>query len=155
MILFLPGGNANILSHDDISHKFVEQSSLVAVLYHGHPFAQRPFLYRKDLKNERFLYTSLGNTYPSSGDNYYLDLYQKAGYSPNTLFHSNDMESIFMMVAAEEGISVMPSYITDKLTNADNLVFVPLMGDEETENIAAIWKKENRSFPLRQFLELL
>ena len=57
---------------------------------------------------------------------------------------ANVMESILMMVAAEEGISILPSYITNKLTDADNLTFVPLIGEGEYEQIISVWKKDNQ-----------
>ena len=57
-----------------------------------------------------------------------------------------------MMVAAEEGISILPSYVTSKLKDADNLVFIPLVGEEEYEEIIAVWKKENPGQALLRFL---
>ena len=54
-----------------------------------------------------------------------------------------------------KGISILPSYITDKLQNAENLVFVPLIGDGEYEQIIAVWKKENQSPALMHFLEYI
>ena len=89
----------------------------------------------------------------SFGDAHFMALYQKAGYQPNILLRSNDVESILMMVAAEEGISILPAYCTDKLTNADNLTFLPLLGDEETEEILAVWRKDDPSPALQRFIE--
>ena len=57
-----------------------------------------------------------------------------------------------MMVAAEEGISILPSYVTSKLSDADNLVFVPLIGEGEYEKIISVWKKEDQSPALRHFI---
>ena len=57
-----------------------------------------------------------------------------------------------MMVAAEEGISILPSYSVAKLMNADNLVFVPLDGDEEYEDIFMMWKKSSGNLDLQSFL---
>ena len=89
----------------------------------------------------------------SYGDDHFIELYRQAGYQPNILFRSSDTESILMMVAAEEGISVLPSTVTDKLKDADNLTFIPLVGDAEYEQIVAVWKKTNRSPALRHFIE--
>lgn len=36
---------------------------------------------------------------------------------------------------------------------AGNLVFIPLRGEQEVENIHAIWMRENDSQPLAQFTE--
>ena len=82
----------------------------------------------------------------SFGDLHFLELYQKSGGQPNILFQSNDIESILMMVAAEEGISILPSFVTSKITNGDNLKFIPLEGPEEFVDIYALWKK-NRKKP--------
>jgi len=60
-----------------------------------------------------------------------------------------------MMVAAEEGISIVPAYCTDKLTNAEHLIFVPLIGEEETEDILAVWHREDPSLPLQHFIQRL
>ena len=144
--------NTNILSPADIAYQTIEATSLSAVLYNGHPFAQRSFLSRKDLKDERFIYLITGNSYPSPVDNYYQNLYTQAGYEPDPVFYSDDVESVLMMVAAEEGISIMPSYITEKLINADNLISIPLIGELETEQIIAVWKKDIKNFALNQFL---
>lgn len=127
----------------------------MVALYSGHPFAQRSALNRRELKNEAILYMTPSSTGDSFGDSHFMDLYKEAGYQPNILFRSNDVESILMMVAAEEGISVMPSYITNKLTNADNLVFIPLIGEEEAEEIIAVWKQGELTPELRHFVESL
>ena len=60
-----------------------------------------------------------------------------------------------MMVAAEEGISILPDYFTDKLYDADNLVFVPLVGEDEREEIIAAWQSSNSNPVLTQFLSVL
>ena len=59
---------------------------------------------------------------------------------------------ILMMVASEEGISILPAYVTNKLKNADNLVFVPLVGEEEYEEIIAVWKSDNAGQALQKFV---
>ena len=88
----------------------------------------------------------------SFGDSHFMELYRKAGYQPDILFRSSDAESILMMVAAEEGISILPAYVTNKLKDADNLVFVPLVGEEEYEEIIAVWKSDNAGQALQKFV---
>ena len=91
----------------------------------------------------------------SLGDVHFMQLYERAGYQPKILLKSSDVESILMMVAAEEGISILPSYSVAKLMNADNLVFVPLDGDEEYEDIFMMWKKSSGNSALQRFLRFL
>ena len=85
----------------------------------------------------------------------YIRLYQKAGYQPNILLHSNDMESILMMVAAEEGISIVPEYSHSWDVGTENVVFVPLSGEGETEEILMAWRKNDDNPALGHFIEKL
>ncbi|MDY5612857.1 LysR family transcriptional regulator [Dysosmobacter sp.] len=145
--------STNIRQDSQVELRLVERARLVVALYGSHPFARRTALHRSELKNETILFMTPSSTGSSFGDDHFMQLYQQAGYLPNILLRSNDVESILMMVAAEEGISILPAYCTDKLTNADNLIFVPLLGDEETEDILAVWRKDDPSQALRHFLE--
>ena len=145
--------STNIRQDSQVELRLVERARLVLALYGSHPFARRSALRRSELKNETILFMTPSSTGASFGDDHFMQLYQQAGYLPNILLRSNDVESILMMVAAEEGISILPAYCTDKLTNADNLIFVPLLGEEETEDILAVWRKDDPSQALRHFLE--
>ena len=60
-----------------------------------------------------------------------------------------------MMVAAEQGISILPSYATQKLMNADNLIFIPLQGKKEYVDIISAWKSTNENPVLHRFVEHL
>lgn len=145
--------STNILQEDAIEYKLMELAPLSVALYNSHPLARRNSLTRKELKGEPILYMSPSGSPESYGDNHFLELYKQAGYQPNILFRSSDIESILMMVAAEEGISILPSYVTNKLTDADNLTFVPLIGEGEYEQIISVWRKDDQSPALRQFIE--
>ena len=134
----------------------IEKIPLTVVMYPSHPLAERSVLRRSDLKGEDILYMSPSETINSYGDAHYLELYEKAGVQPNILFRSTDMESILMMVAAEQGISVFPDYFDGKTrpVNTDNIVFIPLEGEDEYEQIDALWKEDNPNPALTQYLQL-
>jgi DNA-binding transcriptional LysR family regulator len=120
-----------------------------------HPFARRESLTRQDLKGENILFMSPSETGDSIGDAHYIDLYQKAGFQPNIIIRTNDYESILMMVAAEEGISIMPEYCIGQLRSVDNITYRPLAGEEETEEVLAVWHKENVTPALQHFIDEL
>jgi DNA-binding transcriptional LysR family regulator len=145
--------STNLRQNPQVEFCLIEQARLVVALYATHPLAQHASLRRSDLQDETILYMTPSSTGNSFGDAYYMQLYQKAGYQPNILLRTNDIESVLMMVAAEEGISILPAYYTDKLSNAENLVFVPLDGEGETEEIILVWRKDNTSPALIKFLE--
>jgi len=135
-----------------ISCRKVGEYDLEAVLYPTHPFVSRTSLRREDLCNEKLLYLSPSN---SLQDDAYLRLYRKAGYEPDIVHCTDDAESILMMVAAEEGISIMPSYITRILPHTDGLVRVVMRGEEEKAVIMAAWNEQRPQKLLTDFLTYL
>lgn len=143
----------NLRQRDDIESVLIEKSPFVAALYIGHPLASHRTLKREDLKHETLLYTTASESGDVIGDTHFLQLYEKAGYTPNILLKSNEIESVLMMVAAEEGITILPSYPIAKLDNADHLVFIPLEGEGEYEEIQAMWKKDSTNTALSLFLD--
>lgn len=133
----------------------IETVPLYVAMHTRHPFARRESLTRQDLKGENILFMSPSSTGDSFGDAHYIDLYQKAGFQPNILLRTNDYESILMMVAAEEGISIMPEYCIGKLRSVDNITFRPLTGEDETEEVLAVWHKENITPALQHLIDEL
>lgn len=145
--------STNLKQNPEVAYRTVEKVRLVVALYNRHPLAQRRTLSRKELVGESILYMSPSASTDSYGDNFYMELYREAGFVPNILFRSSDTESILMMVASEQGISILPDYATSKLYHADNLTFVPLLGDNEVEEIIAVWRKDNQNPALTRLLE--
>ena len=144
--------STNLKRNPEVAYRTVEQVRLVVALYNRHPLAERRSLSRKDLMGENILYMSPSASTDSYGDNFYMNLYREAGFQPNILFRSSDTESILMMVASEQGISILPDYSTSKLYHADNLVFVPLTGPNEVEEIIAVWREDNHNPALGRYL---
>ena len=133
----------------------IEKARLMAALYASHPLGQREYLERSDFNSESIIYMSPSELSDNYGDSQFMDLYHQAGYRPNIICRSTDIESILIMVAAEEGISIMPDYCVKKINNAEGLVFIPMKGEKEVEEIHAIYKKDNDNVALKHFVEQL
>ena len=144
--------STNLRTNEDIDSCLDMRSGLSVALYKNHPLALCRKLHREELREETILYMTPSSAGDSFGDAHFIQLYERAGYQPKILLKSNDVESILMMVAAEEGISILPTYSLAKLMNADNLVFVTLDGDEEYEDIFMMWKKNSGNSALQSFL---
>lgn len=147
--------STELVKNETVECHLVEKSPLMVAVYGSHPFARKTALRRKELLKERILFMTPSSTGESVGDLRFYEMYEEAGYQPNILFRSNDVESILMMIAAEEGISILPAYVTQKLVNAENLVFVPLIGEGEVVEIIAAWKKGMGNAVLQGFVEKL
>ncbi len=147
--------STNIRQEDSLQIRLVEKVPLYVAMYTSHPLARRPSLAREELKGETILFMSPSGGGDSFGDAYYVQLYQKAGYQPNILLRTSDYESIMMMIAAEQAICIVPEYCIGKLRSVDNITFCPLRGEEETEEILAVWHEKNLSPALRHFVQRL
>ena len=147
--------STNLRQEEALNVRVMEHVPLRVALYANHPLARRKELTRKDLKQENILFMSPSGTGDSFGDAFYIRLYQQAGYQPNIILRSNDMESILMMVAAEEGISIVPEYSHPWDVGTENVVFVPLAGEGETEEILIAWRRNDDNPALRRFLQKL
>ena len=147
--------STNLREEEKLKLQVVEHVPLRVALYANHPLAGRKELTRKDLRQENILFMSPSGTGESFGDAAYMRLYQQAGYQPNILLRSNDMESILMLVAAGEGISIVPEYSHPWNIGTENVVFVPLSGEGETEEILIAWRKQEDNPAVRHFIEKL
>jgi len=145
--------STNLRQEEKLALRVVEHVPLRVALYASHPLARKKTLTRKDLRGENILFMSPSGTGDSFGDAFYINLYQQAGYQPNILLRSNDMESILMMVAAEEGISIVPEYSHPWDVGTENVVFVPLAGEGETEEILIAWRKSDDNPALDHFIQ--
>lgn len=132
-----------------------ERVPLVMALYNSHPLAQRKSIKRSELDDENIIYMSPSSTPGTIGDLFFMDLYHKAGIYNEPLFHTSDFESVLMMVSSEQGISILPDYCTRKLDNAENLIFVPMEGEGEYENITLLYKKSNDNEALFKMMEMI
>lgn len=147
--------STNLKENRDFEAVQIERARLMAALYASHPLCQREYLERIDLKGESIIYMSPSELSDNYGDSQFMDLYRQAGYVPDILCRSTDVESILIMVASEEGISIMPDYCVKKINNAEGLVFLPMKGNEEVEEIHAIWKRDNENVALKHFTKQL
>ena len=147
--------STNLKENKDFEAVQIERARLMAALYASHPLCQREYLERIDLKGESIIYMSPSELSDNYGDSQFMDLYRQAGYVPEILCRSTDVESILIMVASEEGISIMPDYCVKKINNAEGLVFLPMKGNQEVEEIHAIWKRDNENVALKHFTKQL
>ena len=147
--------STNIRQEESLHIQLAETVPLYVAMYSSHPLARRPYLTRRDLKGERILFMSPSSDGDSFGDAHYVQLYQKAGYQPDILLRSSDYESILMMISAEEAICIVPKYCIGHLGGLDNIVFCPLHGEGETEEVLAVWQKKNQNPALKHFISKL
>lgn len=144
--------STNIAQEERVVTEVLEHYPLTVALFGDHPLVYKNELTRADLRNEAIIYMSPSRDGQSYGDRRYYDQYENAGYMPNIVQISNDVESVLMMVAAGEGISILPDYAVRKLGDAENLIFLPLIGDDEQVEIITAHNADNTNPALEKFL---
>ena len=147
--------STNIRHDERVETVLVEEVQLMAVVYRDHPLAQRRTLSRSELRGERLVFMSPSNSGLSFGDDYYIQLYQDAGYEPDIFLRTSDMESALLMIQTEMAVSILPAYCISKMDVRDSLSAIPLRGKDEIEEIIAVWRKDNTNIALRNFVSYL
>ena len=79
----------------------------------------------------------------------------KSGFLPKTIATSSDPETLQLLVATGMGISIMPEHAVEFVKQMDDLVFVPMEGEDECLEMVAFWKEENKNPALLRFLEMM
>jgi DNA-binding transcriptional LysR family regulator len=127
---------------------------LYAVLYPSHPFANQKSIKRSDLKNERFVLTKFYDN-KIAEDYHTPKQFVESGYLPNTIATSSDPETLQLLVSTGMGISIMPEHAVKYVRQSDDLVFLPMEGENEYLDVVAFWKEENENPALKQFIHLM
>ncbi len=75
-----------------------------------------------------------------------------AGFSPKVECKPNMMQTVLTLVAAEQGVSIVPACVRN--LRADGVRFYRLLPDDVRVELVAAWKKDNITAPVRAFLDL-
>ncbi|HEX8895664.1 MAG TPA: LysR family transcriptional regulator [Terriglobales bacterium] len=77
----------------------------------------------------------------------------KAGFSPRVECEPNMMQTVLTIVAAEQGVSIVPSCVRN--LRSDGVCFYRLQPDDVRVELVAAWKKQAPPVPLRGFLDVI
>ena len=77
----------------------------------------------------------------------------KAGFSPKVDCEPDLMQTVLTIVAAEQGVSIVPACVRNLRT--DGVCFYRLQPDDVRVDLVAAWKKQAPSVALRGFLDVI
>ncbi len=104
-----------------------------------------------DLAKDRFVLLDRGES-PSLFDSI-LNLCHEAGFAPKFDSHAHLAESMFTLVKAEEGVSIVPAWA--RVFASEGIQFVRLTPNTVQVELTVAWKTASPSVVLRSFLALL
>ncbi|RFF31986.1 LysR substrate-binding domain-containing protein [Wenzhouxiangella sediminis] len=137
------------VSEDWLESRTLFEEPFVLALPENHPLAAKPQVRMEDLADQELLLLEDGHCLREQA----LEVCQLTGAHEQLDFHATSMETLRHMVAANTGITLMPTLsVKPPLANTDNLVTRPFAEPGPKRTIAMVWRK---SSALADFLEEL
>ena len=138
----------------DFKYKTVERYSLVALLPPNHPLFNENSIDLIDLQNEKFIFVK------ETGDEYgqksmIQNRYREAGFVPNVVQRSNDLNTIESMVSSNMGVSILPSFCVIDTMMKNNIAIVPINEVKDRIEVVVVWNKNNKNPALEKFISII
>ena len=140
-LLALPAGSDRLVARTLFEEPFV------VAMPEGHPLSERKELQLSDLLDQELLLLEDGHCLRDQA----LEVCQMTGAHEKLDFHATSMETLRQMVAANTGITLMPTLsVKPPVAPTENLTTRPFAGNPPRRTIAMVWRK---SSALDDFLE--
>lgn len=141
---------SSMLQETDLCSMTIWHDSLIVALPEAHPLAHQPQISLNALSQESFI---LPSRQFAPGLSEQIDyLCQQSGFSPVVIQEGTLMLTILSLVAGSVGVALLPA-------NAQNLqrkgvVYKTLVQPTPTVPMAAVWRRDEASVTLREFLDV-
>jgi DNA-binding transcriptional LysR family regulator len=135
---------------DGLSIETLIRESLMVALPQSHPLAARKHVSWRMLSGEQFIMIPRERA-PGFYDQI-INLCQQERFSPDIVLEASQFHTIIGMVAAEIGITVVPSSMQSAMIQG--VVFRSLGKENVKTELVMAWQKNSQSPVLRQFVEL-
>jgi DNA-binding transcriptional LysR family regulator len=142
--------NSSLLEANDLVVMPLSQEALVVALPQRHPLTHRSIVSITDLATEEFI-MPLYQVMSGLSDQIY-SLCTKAGFVPKVSQEAVYTITILGLVAGEMGISLLPSSVQNLLRTG--VTYRPIQEPTMTNQLSAVWRSDDTSTILRQFLDL-
>ncbi|MBE8988227.1 LysR family transcriptional regulator [Nostoc sp. LEGE 12450] len=144
-------GNPPDELREEFTVKCVKKLPIVALLPDTHPLAHQDSIDLAELTTEKFIGMS-EEKYPKR-NNRIRDHCLCAGFMPNLHLFADSHSSIIALVAAGQGVSVMPK--EGASLPHSKVVFMPLHHPIRYGRSTAVWRKETPAKSLEKYLKIL
>ncbi len=126
----------------------LHQDPFYLVMSEGHPLSKKSSIDEEDLKNEKVILLEEGHCFRDQA----LTLCSTLNARENPAFRATSFETIRPLVAAGEGVTLLPA-IAKK--NYDALHYLPMQGKGFSRQLGIVWKKNSRQRPSLDRLRVL
>lgn len=126
----------------------VEMVSLMAILPVKHPLAGRHHLTKMDMIREKLILACTPDS-KIGEDRMIIESFRETGREPIIVDKIEDVETVLMMVNADMGVTIMPSFVTLPVSNNRRICAIPYEPDVRVP-YAAICVEENENPALKK-----
>jgi LysR family hydrogen peroxide-inducible transcriptional activator len=141
--------------HEDSLHsEFLFEEPFVLAVPEAHPLAQKKSrLKLSDLEDENLLLLEDGHCLRDQA----LEVCQLAGAGEKTGFRATSLETLRQMVAANVGITLLPTLaIKPPMARTDNVHLLEFSGHAPSRRLALVWRKSSSMTTfLKRFTEVI
>jgi DNA-binding transcriptional LysR family regulator len=123
----------------------------VLVVPESHPLTRQDIVSLSDLKDEAFIIPF--NPVVSELSQQIYHLCSQANFVPNVAQTAVFMVTILGLVAAEMGVSILPSNVRN--LKREGVIYRSILEETPTAYLTAVWRKNNESPILKNFVDLL
>ncbi|MEO8803798.1 MAG: DNA-binding transcriptional regulator OxyR [Rudaea sp.] len=137
----LDAGIVALPVHDDQLHaEFLFEEPFVLAVPENHPLAQRKSLKFGDLTEHSLLLLDDGHCLRDQA----LEVCQLAGANEKTGFRATSLETLRQMVAANVGITLLPTLaVQPPVARSENVHLLAFRGKTPSRRLAMIWRKRS------------
>jgi DNA-binding transcriptional LysR family regulator len=129
----------------------IREESLVVAIAKSHPLATQAEIEIQQLQNEHFLVGF--KDFRCGLDAEVIKVCHQAGFSPNVVQVTNEMQLILGFVAAQMGVALLPSSIKNIVR--EGVVYLPLVSSTVKIALAIAWRKDTACSTLNNFLKVV
>lgn len=142
------------LHEDSLHSEFLFEEPFVLAVPEAHPLAQKKSrLKLSDLEDENLLLLEDGHCLRDQA----LEVCQLAGAGEKTGFRATSLETLRQMVAANVGITLLPTLaIKPPMARTDNVHLLEFAGHAPSRRLALVWRKSSSMTTfLKRFTEVI
>jgi len=123
----------------DLGHKHLFSDDMCVAVHHKHKFAERTQINLVELKDEPFV--NMDPEISIRDFNLVNKICMEQDFLPNTVYESNTLMNMLMMVECQIGVTILASHMQHFAT--ENVRFIKLKGYERYFKVVCAWRKDN------------
>ena len=132
----------------------IGQYRTIAAFGKDHRFSKKEKLSYKDFEGEEFIYISgIEEELVFAGD--FVHHIQEANVHMHILARIDNIDTVFLMLDSDMGVTVLPEYFTGRFAGASDIRTCRIDEDLQKTDFLAVWKKGVPEKELKQLVEFL